>query len=201
MRLMPRPGCDRPANDPAVSDDPRALLLGRAASGDRDAFDHLARALARPALALCIRVLGDPAAAEDAVQDALAKLWREAHRFDAARGSFGAWWRRMLMNVALDGRRRLRPVEPLDAAVNIAAPGRDPEAATGAALLAARVQAAAAALPARQRAALAMFHGDGLAMAEIAQALDTTEKAVEGLLLRARATLKQELSDLKDELP
>jgi RNA polymerase sigma-70 factor (ECF subfamily) len=62
------------------------------------------------------------------------------------------------------------------------------------------VQQAAAALPARQRAALALFHGDGLSMAEIADALETSEKAVEGLLLRGRAALKETLTGLKDEL-
>jgi RNA polymerase sigma-70 factor (ECF subfamily) len=42
----------------------------------------------------------------------------------------------------------------------------------------------------RQRAALAMFHGEGLSMAEIALALETTPKAVEGLLGRARIELR-----------
>jgi RNA polymerase sigma-70 factor (ECF subfamily) len=36
-----------------------------------------------------------------------------------------------------------------------------------------------------------MFHGDGLSMAEIAAALDTTPKAVEGLLGRARIELRK----------
>lgn len=37
-------------------------------------------------------------------------------------------------------------------------------------------------------------------MAEIAAALETSEKAVEGLLLRGRAALKERLMGLKDEL-
>ena len=98
-----------PANDARTAPGPEALLLQRAADGDRRAFSELARLLARPALALTVRVLGDRALAEDAVQEALARLWREAHRFDPARGSFAGWWRRILMNCALDGRRRLRP--------------------------------------------------------------------------------------------
>lgn len=188
------------ANDGNLASEPEALLVQQAAQGDARAFHTLARLVARPSLALAIRVLGDHAAAEDAVQDALSKLWRQAHRFDPARGSFGGWWRRMLMNSALDGRRRMRPAASLHDAIKIADPAPGPTEAAEQAELAARVQAAAARLPARQRAALALFHGDGLTMAEIADALETSEKAVEGLLLRGRATLKATLIGLKDEL-
>jgi RNA polymerase sigma-70 factor (ECF subfamily) len=41
----------------------------------------------------------------------------------------------------------------------------------------------------RQRAAITLFHGEGATMAEIADALDTTPKAIEGLLARARKDL------------
>lgn len=146
--LTAAPGAARAAS-------PEALLLARVATGDTRAFSELARLLARPALALSIRVLGDHGAAEDAVQEALARLWREARRFDPARGSFAAWWRRMLMNCALDGRRRLRPVTPLDAAAEVSDPAPGPAAHAEAAELAARVQEAAAALPARWRCSTA----------------------------------------------
>lgn len=191
--MTPSPGDPRAA-------DLQLLLLRRAAAGDGRAFSELARLLARPALGLAIRVLGDHGAAEDAVQDALARLWREAGRFDPARGSFAGWWRRMLMNCALDGRRRLRPAVSLEEAAEVRDETPGPLERAAESELAARVQQAAAALPARQRAALALFHGDGLSMAEIADALETSEKAVEGLLLRGRAALKQELMGLKDEL-
>ncbi|WP_374389621.1 RNA polymerase sigma factor [Sandaracinobacter sp.] len=189
-----------PANDARTAPDPEALLLRRAAGGDRRAYAELVRLLARPALGLAVRVLGDRALAEDAVQEAFTRLWREAHRFDPARGSFAGWWRRMLMNCALDGRRRLRPATPIEDAAEIPDAGPTPARAAEVADLAARVQAAAAGLPERQRAALALFHGDGLTMGEIAAALETSEKAVEGLLLRGRAALKERLTDLKDEL-
>jgi len=177
----------------ARAPEPEALLLQRAAAGDGAAFSQLARLLARPALALATRVLGDSASAEDAVQEAFTRLWREAHRFDPERGSFGGWWRRMLMNIALDGKRRVRLVAPLDEAHEIADPLPGPGELAEQADIAARVQAAAAALPARQRAALALFHGEGLSMAEIGEVLDASEKAVEGLLLRGRAALKDRL--------
>ena len=47
----------------------------------------------------------------------------------------------------------------------------------------------------RQRAAITLFHGEGASMAEVAAALDTTPKAVEGLLARARSELSRLLAD------
>lgn len=186
------------ANDGATVAEPEAILLLRSAEGDAQAFSDLARLVARPALALALRVMGDHGAAEDVVQEALTRLWRESRRFDPVRGSFGGWWRRMLMNCALDGRRRLKPVASLEEAADVRDPGPGPADAAESADIAARVQAAAAGLPPRQRAALALFHGDGLSMAEIADALETSEKAAEGLLLRGRAALKTRLTGLKD---
>jgi RNA polymerase sigma-70 factor (ECF subfamily) len=134
------------------------------------------------------------------VQDALTRLWREAGRFDPARGNFEGWWRRILMNCALDGRRRLRPVAALDDGAEPADPAAGPDARAEAAGIVRAVEAAAARLPARQRAALLLFHGDGLSMAEIAAALETSPKAVEGLLMRARDTMREALATMKDAL-
>jgi RNA polymerase sigma-70 factor (ECF subfamily) len=176
-----------------IAREPEALLLLRARDGDTGAFAQLAGVLARTALAQAQRILGDHAAAEDVVQEALVRLWREAHRFDPGRGMFAAWWRRMLVNCALDSRRRLRLAGPIDAASHLADPGPGPEEAAGRSEIARRVQRAAEGLPARQRAALALFYGDGLSMAEIGTTIGCSEKAVEGLLLRGRAALKGRL--------
>lgn len=188
----------RPATaDPPADFDAELLLAARA--GDSRAFACLAARLAGPALKIATRVLGDAALAEDAVQEALTRLWREAHRFDPARGVLAAWWRRILLNTALDGRRRLRPADTLHSIAEPADPAPGPAALAESAELDRRLAAAMAGLPPRQRAALALFHGQGLSMAEIADALDTSPKAVEGLLLRGRLVLRHQLADLFEE--
>ncbi len=176
-----------------------AALLEAARAGEPRAFRKLAGRLAPRALALATRVLGDAALAEDVVQEALTRLWREAGRFDPQRGSFAGWWRRMLMNCALDGRRRLRPVASIDEVADPVDPAAGPEALAHGRGLADAVEEAAAALPPRQRAALALFYGEGCTMAEIADALETSPKAVEGLLLRGREALRARLVDMKDD--
>lgn len=178
----------------AKAPDPETRLFLAARSGDARAFSALVRGLAAPSLALATRVLGHVGVAEDAVQEALTNLWRTSDRFDPDRGPFAAWWRRILMNAALDGRRRLRAFEPLDAAGDPADPAPGPAELAEAADLDQAVVAIMATLPPRQRAAMALFHGQGLSMAEIGDALDTSAKAVEGLLDRGRATLRDRLN-------
>jgi RNA polymerase sigma-70 factor, ECF subfamily len=52
-----------------------------------------------------------------------------------------------------------------------------------------------ATLPQRQRAAIALFYLEGFSMNELAEALDTNSKAVEGLLTRGKAALKHLLGE------
>ncbi|WP_353218221.1 sigma-70 family RNA polymerase sigma factor [Sandarakinorhabdus sp.] len=166
-----------------------ALML-RVAQGDAAAFAALVRQLERMALGLAWRTLQDRAEAEDACQQAFARLWTEAARFDPARGNVEAWFRRILVNLCLDRRRAVRPVVSIDVAYDLADPAPDPEAQAIANDGQARLAAAMARLNVRQRAALSLFHGEGLSMAEIAAHMDTTAKAVEGLLGRARNELR-----------
>ena len=90
-------------------------------------------------------------------------------------------------------------MQPLDSVADMASAAPTPEANAINADLKTRLDAAMAQLVPRQRAALAMFHGEGLSMAEIAAALETTPKAVEGLLGRARIELKGLLAPQMDK--
>ncbi len=186
MRAMPAP---RPDPQPA------AALMARVATGDVVAFTRLVAHLQGPALRLADRTLNDRAGAEDVLQIALTRLWTIADRFDPARGSVEGWFRRIVVNLCLDRRRSMRLVVPLDQAAAVPAAGPDPLETAIAGDRKARLAAAMAHLAPRQRAALAMFHGDGLTMAEIAEALETSAKAVEGLLGRARIELKKLLTN------
>src|SRR3954469_13248885 len=49
-----------------------------------------------------LRVLGNPAAAQDVAQDVFLRAWREPRKFDAARGDGGASLRLMARSRALD---------------------------------------------------------------------------------------------------
>ncbi len=181
---IPPPGAAAPVEPPLAG------LMLRVADGDRAAFGLLVRALQGPGLRLADRTLNDRAAAEDVVQVALTRVWTLAGRFDPARGSVEGWFRRIVVNLCLDRRRAARHLVPIDSIAEMPSGAPDPLAAAIAGDARARLAAAMAHLAPRQRAALALFHGDGLSMAEIATALETTPKAVEGLLGRARIELR-----------
>lgn len=175
--------------------DAASQLMLAVQQGDAVAFARLVQQLQGPALRLATRTLNDPAGAEDVLQVALTRLWTMADRFDATRGPVEAWFRRILINLCLDRRRSLRLVAPLEEAEAVPDTAPNPEAAAIASDRRGRLNIAMARLAPRQRAALAMFHGDGLSMIEIAAALETTPKAVEGLLGRARIELKRLLTN------
>ncbi|MGQ0802081.1 MAG: RNA polymerase sigma factor [Pseudomarimonas sp.] len=84
-----------------------------ARAGDQQAFRRLVQAHTRPLFCVCVRILGDAASAEDALQDAFLSAWRGLDRFDQ-RSAFGSWLHRIAVNAALTHLRKRRPELPLD---------------------------------------------------------------------------------------
>ena len=95
-----------------------APLIERARSGDARAFESLAREVERALYRHALRIVGEPADAEDCVQDALLSAWRSIASFEG--DSFRAWIFRIATNRALDRlrTRRRHPELPLDPPVD-----------------------------------------------------------------------------------
>jgi RNA polymerase sigma-70 factor, ECF subfamily len=87
-------------------------LVERAQRGDHEAFDDLASAAYHRLYAIARRILRDGYAAEDAVQDALVRAWRDLRGL-RDRERFDAWLHRLLVNACADQVRlaRRRPLE------------------------------------------------------------------------------------------
>jgi RNA polymerase sigma factor (sigma-70 family) len=119
-------------------------------------------------------IVGD-ADARDVVQDGFAQALREAHRFRG--GSLEAWIWRIVINRALDARRRVASV-PLDfelVAVDEAADGV--------------LTAAVLGLTARRRTMVLLRYVAGLKNTEIASVLGISEGTVAATLSQARDAL------------
>lgn len=84
-----------------------AATIRRAQGGDARAVAQILKAVRPRVVALAIRVVRDPDEAEDVVQDALTKLWRNLHRYEA-RSAFSTWLHRIVVNTALDHLRARR---------------------------------------------------------------------------------------------
>jgi RNA polymerase sigma-70 factor (TIGR02960 family) len=192
-------------------------LLGRARSGDENAFRELVEPTRRELQLHCYRMLGSVQDAEDLLQETLLAAWRGLDRFEG-RASLRAWLYRIATNRCLNALRdRKRRPEEVSSMVEPPEPSRmrepfwlepypdvlleevadtdaGPEAryetreAVGLAFVAALQH-----LPPRQRAALVLRDALGFDTTEVAAMLGSTDGSVKGALQRARATLDKRL--------
>jgi RNA polymerase sigma-70 factor (ECF subfamily) len=94
------------ASSPAAGSSPEAdPRIEAARKGDRAAFEALLREARPRSLGVAMKVLHNPDDAEDAVQDAFLKAWRNLGRFEG-RSAFSTWIHRIVMNSSLDLMRR-----------------------------------------------------------------------------------------------
>ena len=171
-------------------------LMARVAAGDEAAFVTLAERHLGRAHAVAVRMLNSRDDAEEVVQDALAKVWRHAARFDGSRSAFGTWFHRIVANGCLDRLRRRSPaMVDVDATPEIADDAVTAEAVLVAAAGSKAVRDAVAALPDRQRLAIVLCYFEDMPQAEAARVMGMNLKAVEALLFRARKSLRTVLSD------
>lgn len=168
-------------------------LIAEVAAGNRQAFEVLMRRHLRRSIALAERVVGDPQEAEDIVQDAFFQLWNHADQWRPGEGRFTTWLYRIVLNRAIDVRRRRRPQVAADVLDEHPATEPDAESVIASQQIARQAEAAVTALPERQRTALALCFQDGLTCQEAAAAMNVTVSAMESLLVRARRAVKVSL--------
>jgi RNA polymerase sigma-70 factor, ECF subfamily len=178
-------------------DDPDTELVARAGRGDRTAAQALMARHLPKMLSLARRMLGDPAEAEDAVQDAFMKLWTHAARWQPGKAKFETWLYRVTMNKCYDRLRR-RPNAKLEEAEEVPDPQPAADKVLENAALAGEIEAALAALPERQRAAIVLCHTQERGNIEAAEILGVSVEALESLLARGRRALRTRLGHLKD---
>jgi RNA polymerase sigma-70 factor (ECF subfamily) len=98
-----------PPVSPSVSSElSEAEAIQRARYGDRTAFEYLYRLHNRRVYAVCLRMVGNSAEAEDLTQEAFLLLLRKIHTFRGA-SAFTTWLHRLAVNLVL---MRLRKKSP-----------------------------------------------------------------------------------------
>ncbi len=147
--------------------------------------EHAARRLLRAAVALC----GDHHAAEDLVQDVLARVYLAWGRVDDP----DAYARRALVNASASRwrSRARRPEVPLDERLPLVDTGRGTVAVDDRLAVITALQR----LPARQRAVVVLRHLGGATEAETARAMGTSVGTVKSQTSKALARLRTLLED------
>ena len=188
-----RAGTSVPVSPPDAED--RALLAAHAA-GSPDAFGTLFTRHRDRLWAVALRTTGDREEAADALQDALLSACRAAagYRGDAR---VTTWLHRIVVNACLDRARRraARPTVALQDGPDVA----DPRDVLAERELATEVQAALAALPLEQRAAIVLVDLHGLPVEEAAQVLNVPVGTVKSRCSRGRARLAVSLGHLRNQ--
>jgi RNA polymerase sigma-70 factor (ECF subfamily) len=142
-------------------------LIDRARTGDREAFGMLVASSIDRLYSVAIRIARDPHRAEDAVQTALLKAWRDLPSLRDP-GRFDAWLYRLVVRACYDESRSHRAFV---ATINVVA--IEPGVADGASGFADRDQMARAfaRLPIDQRAVIVLHHYEDLPLTEVADTL------------------------------
>jgi RNA polymerase sigma-70 factor (ECF subfamily) len=168
-------------------------LAAAARAGDRDAFGRLAERWQPKLLSHAWRLMGEPEAARDVVQDAWADIVRGLARLDDAT-LFPAWAYRIVSRRAADAIRKRGRARRIGTAYAAQAPQADDAAGRMETAADARPLAKAiAGLPPDQRAAVALFYVEDLSVAEIAVATGVPVGTVKTRLMHARAKLRAAL--------
>ena len=177
-----------------------AAAVARARRGDEDAFRVLVERHSRSVYRLAYRMTGRPEDAEDVVQEAFVRAFRQLGRFEA-RSHFATWLYRIAFNCAIDymrARPRRESAESQERLEQMS--GRS--AAVGAddlvfaTEITGRVQQALEALSPQERAAFLMRHLQGCSIDEICRALDLGTNAAKHSIFRAVRKMRLALQPL-----
>lgn len=189
-------GMDEPEDDKAIRAD--HALMQAVADGEEGAFARLIQAEAPKLTRFVASVLSDLPEAEEVVQEAMLRLWKQAGAWEP-RARIGTFLHQVAYRIAIDRLRRRRPHVDIDGLDDVL----EDESPTPERHLAQRddgriVQAALDKLSERQRAVIVLAHFQELGQSEAADIMGIGEHAYESLLARARRRLRSLLGG-KDE--
>lgn len=181
-----------------------AALLLRIRDHDQRAVEDLYARYSRPLFSLAYQVTGSDRYAQDVVQEVFIAVWRDAARFDPARGSASSWLFALARHKAIDFVRKEAAIRRRTADVDLsfeeASDDVDQDAWLN--IRRERVREALKQLPEAQRTVVELAFFSGLTHVEVAEHLDiplgTAKTRIRTGLLRLRDLLGDSLSEREE---
>ena len=182
-----------------------AELVAGALKGSQDAYRELVKRFERPIYSLVVRMVQDPATAEDLAQEVFVKAFRRLSSYDP-QWKFSSWLFKIAHNTAIDHLRRGVPeTVPLEtgeeekgnfAAVLADGTAEDPRAKAERRDLARSLERAISSLRPEYRQAVLMFYAHGASYQDICEVTGLPLGTVKTNLHRARKELAQAMTSL-----
>ncbi len=186
-----------------ASEERWADLIRRTAAGDQSALAGLYDETGRLVHGLALGILKDPGAAEEVTLDVYLQVWRKAPSYEAGRGKPSSWLFTLARSRAIDRLRasaRFKGKEdPLDAALQLAAEGPNPQEERSLAERRKKVKDAMARLSPEQREAIGTAYFAGLSHSEIAEKLGTPLGTVKTRIRLGMMRLRELLEPLNEK--
>jgi RNA polymerase sigma-70 factor (ECF subfamily) len=176
--------------------DPDEALVAGIGRGDAASVRAFVSAKLPRMTALAFRMLGDRIEAEDVAQEVFERVWKHAAAWKPGPAKFDTWMHRVALNLCYDRLRKRREIG-MDVLPERADETPSADARLMAADQGARVQAALAELPDRQREAVVLTHYQELGNIAAAAVMEISVEALESLLSRGRRALRAALADLR----
>jgi RNA polymerase sigma-70 factor, ECF subfamily len=180
-------------------------MIARIGRRDQSAFSALYDRLSGPLYSLAMKMLGDPAEAQDALQDVFLQIWSRAGTYDPKQSSVFSWTVLLTRSRVIDrlrarGRRsRVVVASTEDSSTTVAGDASTVESAADTAEKndeAVRVRYVLNNLPSEQREAIEMAFFEHLSHHEIAARLGQPLGTVKARIRRGLLKLRERLNNL-----
>jgi RNA polymerase sigma-70 factor (ECF subfamily) len=183
-----------------------AEAIQRARNGDREVFEYLYRLHSRRVYAVCLRMVGNTAEAEDLTQETFLLLLRKIHTF-RGESAFSTWLHRLAVNLVLMRlRKKSPPIVSIEAASDpddeTASPSIDigaPDLLLEGSIDRINLERCLKRLPAGYRAIFVLHDIQGYQHNEIAEIMGRSVGVSKSQLHKARTRLRELLHELQRE--
>jgi len=172
-----------------------AELVEACKQGDRLAQFRLYKLYSRAMFNICTRILGDHAAAEDALQEAFISAFKKLHTFEG-RATFGAWLKRIVVNKCLStiSRKKIY-TETLDDNMEFVDDGEEAGGLVESDLHDKTIYEAIKGLPQGCRIIFTLYQMEGYDHQEIGEILGVSVSTSKSQYHRAKKLLREQLQE------